>query len=50
MRFCYSTFSSAGSGRIMNVGHRTIHNITVDVPGDLIEDEEAELRRLMAQQ
>ncbi len=50
MRFCYSTFSSAGSGRTMNVGHRTIHNLTVDVPGDLIEDDEATLRRMMAQQ
>jgi arylsulfatase len=28
----------------------TIHSVTVDVSGELIEDEEAELRRLMAQQ
>jgi arylsulfatase len=28
----------------------TIHSVTVDVAGDLIEDDEATLRRLMAQQ
>ncbi len=50
MRFCYSTFSSAGSGRTSNVCHRTIHNHTFDVSRDLIEDDEATLRRMMAQQ
>ena len=28
----------------------TIHSVTVDVAGDLIKDDEAEVRRIMAQQ
>jgi len=28
----------------------TIHSVTVDVSGELIRDEEAEVRRIMAQQ
>ena len=38
MRFCYSTFSSAGSRRTKDVRFTgTIHDLTVDVSSDLIE-------------
>ncbi len=51
MHFCYSTFNSAGSRRTHNLGFTgTMHSVTVDVSGERIEDEEATLRRMMAQQ
>ncbi len=51
MRFCYSTFNSAGSKADANIAFSgMLHSVTVDVSGDLIEDDEATLRRMMAQQ
>ena len=50
MRFCYGIFSNAGGRQTRMSFTGTIHNLIVDVSGDLIDDGEARVRRIMAQQ